>query len=156
MSLLILSFGSNIGDCKANIKKCYSLLEAKFGVPLITSSFYETKPWGKTDQPNFINSAGYCNLEKKPLEILPIILETEQEIGRIRTEKWGPRVIDIDILFIDNEVIKLDELIVPHPFIQERAFVLEPLAEILPNYIHPTLKKDINTLFLELNQPKSA
>lgn len=156
MSTVILSFGSNIGDCRANIKKCYNLLEQKFNSKLIVSSFYITKPWGNTQQPDFINSCGYLETAKSPTEILQIILETELELGRIRTEKWGPRNIDIDILFIDNQSIKSDNLIVPHPFLHERDFVLTPLKEILPNYIHPILKKDINTLFLELNQLKSA
>jgi 2-amino-4-hydroxy-6-hydroxymethyldihydropteridine diphosphokinase len=155
MSLFVLSFGSNIGDCRLNIKKCYRLLEEKLNTSLTVSSFYVTKPWGNINQGDFINSVGFGNTGKSAFEILDIILETERELGRIRNEKWGPRILDIDLLFIDNEIIKNDKLTVPHPYLHERNFVLEPLKEILPNYIHPILKKDINTLFFELNRAKS-
>jgi 2-amino-4-hydroxy-6-hydroxymethyldihydropteridine diphosphokinase len=155
MSLFVLSFGSNIGDCRLNIKKCYRILEEKLNTCLTVSSFYITKPWGNIHQNDFINSAGFGVTVKNATEILEIILETERELGRIRTEKWGPRILDIDLLFVDNEIINNDWITIPHPFLHERNFVLEPLKEILPNYIHPVLKKDINTLFLELNRAKS-
>jgi len=116
-----------------------------------TSSIYQTAPWGKTDQPNFLNIClgGYTQL--KPIALLASIKDIENKLARTPAEKWGPRNIDIDILFYGNEKLKTEELTIPHPLVAERAFVLIPLAEIAHDFIHPVLDKSISRLAEEKN-----
>jgi len=139
---LVVHLGSNYGRRKKNIQTAIEALEQVFG-PSNSSSWYETAAWGKTDQNDFINLALAFELERAwdALEVLREIIIIETSMGRERFEKWGPRIIDIDILYLDDEQVKNKILEIPHPLLHERRFVLEPLAEILPNFRHPLLGK---------------
>ncbi len=152
MSVTYLSIGSNLGRRRENCEKAVSLLSEN-GIKIIKhSSMIETEPWGIKDQPKFINMAVEAETEKKPEELPGIIKKIEAEIGRKENIRWGPRVIDIDILFYDDLIIKTPELEIPHPLIHERYFVLNPLAEIAPEKVHPVLKKTIKNLLLEISR----
>lgn len=105
------------------------------------SSLYETKPWGYSDQPDFINQVLVWNIHTPVHEILNACLEIERSMGRKRTVKWGARIIDLDILYAGSHILKTDTLTLPHPGIPTRRFVLEPLVEIAPDFIHPLLLK---------------
>ncbi|RME63560.1 MAG: 2-amino-4-hydroxy-6-hydroxymethyldihydropteridine diphosphokinase, partial [Nitrospirae bacterium] len=118
------------------------------------SGLYYTKPWGYEDQPEFVNLAVEAETDLSPEELLKRVKTIERALGREDTFRWGPRVVDIDILFYDNLVIETDTLKIPHPYIAERDFVLLPMAEIAPQFVHPTLKKDIKTLLRELNEKR--
>lgn len=110
------------------------------------SSIYETAAWGKTDQPSFLNQALHIETRLTPRQLLNRLLKIEEQIGRKRKEKYGPRIIDIDILFFNEQVYDSPSLKIPHPQIQNRRFVLAPLAEIAPDLVHPVLKKSIAEL----------
>lgn len=150
MAQICLSLGSNIGDRENFIKSAIELLKMKVVVQKI-SSLYETAPWGKTKQPNFLNICLVGETDLEPDELLEFIHETETHVGRTPSFKWGPREIDIDILFYDHQIVKAESLIIPHPHLEERAFVLVPLAEIAPKYKHPVLKKTIDQLAGEID-----
>lgn len=151
MNLIILSLGSNVGNRIDNMNKAIEILSNK-GIRIKQiSSFYETEPWGVKEQAKFLNAVIKAETSLSPQELLLCIKSIESELGRKETFRWGPRMIDIDILFYDNQVINNDELTIPHPLIQDREFVLLPLVEILPDWIHPVLSKDIKTLLNELN-----
>jgi 2-amino-4-hydroxy-6-hydroxymethyldihydropteridine diphosphokinase len=128
-----LSLGANLGDASATIAEALARL-ADGGVrTLARSADYATPPWGKVDQPAFVNVCAEVATELSSLELLRLCLATEKTLGRTRTEKWGPRTIDIDLLAYHNETIDTPELKLPHPFMLERAFVLIPLLEIAPD-----------------------
>lgn len=149
--LVYLSLGSNLGDRAGHLRDAIARLE-KVGRVVAASSFYETEPVEFTDQPWFVNSAVVLETNVSPDDLLKLLLAIEREMGRDRSreQKKGPRIIDLDILLFGNEVIDTPELTVPHPAMHERRFVLEPLAEIAPNAIHPKLKKTIEQLWREL------
>jgi 2-amino-4-hydroxy-6-hydroxymethyldihydropteridine diphosphokinase len=145
---IFLLLGTNLGDRLQNL----ALAQQKIGSfcnIINMSSIYVTEAWGKTDQPAFYNQVLEVVSDLDPHKLLALLLEIEKEIGRVRLEKWGPRVIDIDLLFYNNQVINEDDLIVPHPGIPNRRFTLLPLHEIAPDMIHPLLKKNISTLLNE-------
>ncbi|MBI5195381.1 MAG: 2-amino-4-hydroxy-6-hydroxymethyldihydropteridine diphosphokinase [Nitrospirae bacterium] len=151
MPVTYLSIGSNLGRRQENCERAVSLL-AENGIKILKcSSMIETKPWGIKDQPDFINMAVEAETSLKPEELLKAIKKIENEMGRHKSVRWGPRPIDVDILFYDDLIIKTPELEIPHPLIHERYFVLNPLAEIAPEKVHPVLKKSIKTLWLELS-----
>ncbi|MBS1765687.1 MAG: 2-amino-4-hydroxy-6-hydroxymethyldihydropteridine diphosphokinase [Bacteroidetes bacterium] len=110
------------------------------------SSIYETAAWGNTLQAPFLNQAIIVDTEYSADELLKKILQIESTMGRVRTERWEPRIIDIDILFYGNEIVRTDQLTIPHPEIENRRFVLEPLNEMIPEFIHPILNKTIKQL----------
>jgi 2-amino-4-hydroxy-6-hydroxymethyldihydropteridine diphosphokinase len=144
-----LGLGSNLGDRKDYINKAVSRLVSYPEIVLLkTSSIIETEPYGKTDQPFFLNCVMKIDTTLSAQKLLRLCLKTETNLGRIRNEKWGPRTIDIDILFYGTEIIEENDLIIPHPGIQERKFVLASLAELCPDLVHPVLNKRIK----ELNQ----
>jgi 2-amino-4-hydroxy-6-hydroxymethyldihydropteridine diphosphokinase len=149
MNIVYLSLGSNIGNRLKYLNDALELIEEKIGKIQNISSIYETEPWGKTDQPNFLNMTACIHSMLLPEVVLKSILEIEQLLGRIRIEKWRERIIDIDILFYNDEIINLPELIVPHPNMQDRQFVLVPLNEIAPSFYHPVLQCTINELLLK-------
>lgn len=138
---LFLLLGSNTGNRVANLANSLSGLNAHFGTPVQTSSVYETEAWGKTDQPDFLNQVIQYECFLQPTEVLGLLQSIEKKLGRIRREKWGPRIIDIDLLYAGEQIICLPDLIVPHPGIATRRFVLEPLSEISPDFMHPVLQK---------------
>ena len=144
-----LSLGSNVGDREAQLRHAEARLSAA-GRFVKASSFYETEPVEFTDQPWFLNCAVELETAKTPRELMAIILRIEEEMGRRRVQKKGPRLIDIDILLFDNEVVSFPDLTIPHPAMHERRFVLEPLAEIAPEVLHPVFKKTIRELLAAL------
>lgn len=132
--------GSNLGNRVEMLQKAAQLLQAKLGSITSKSVIYETAPWGIIDQPAFLNQVIVIPTHKRPRALLRYIHETEEVLGRVRHEKWGSRLIDVDLLYYGDIVLKMPELIVPHPFIQERRFTLVPLVEIAPNLVHPFLQ----------------
>jgi 2-amino-4-hydroxy-6-hydroxymethyldihydropteridine diphosphokinase len=143
-----LSFGSNVGNRKRNIEKAVNELSANNIFPVKMSSFYETSPVGPK-QRYFYNCAGMFKTDLTPEKLLDFIKKTEQKLGRTKTFRWGPRVIDIDILFYGKEVVKSKRLSIPHLEIINRLFVLLPMNEISPGFMHPVLKKTIRKILKE-------
>ncbi len=143
------SLGSNIGKRRENLKMAVDFIHSKIGKIARTSHVYETAPWGKTDQDKFLNMVVMANTIYQPRDILEKITEFDREMGRTRTEKWGPRVVDIDIIFYGKRVIRDKGLEIPHPEVENRAFVLVPMMEIAPDLMHPVLGKQIDELYME-------
>lgn len=145
LNLAYLSLGSNMGDRETHLQKAIARLQSQ-GRVVSVSSFYETEPVEFTDQAWFLNCAVALETARTPQQLLWDILTIEQEMGRQRVQKKGPRIIDIDILLFSDEIIDSPDLAVPHPAMENRRFVLEPLAEIAPGARHPVLKKTIREL----------
>lgn len=143
-----MSLGSNLGDRLSHLMHARRRLDVIFGSAIASSKVYETPPWGKTDQPDFYNQIVVYSVPDAfdVHDILKTILKTEHELGRERFEKWGPRVIDIDILYLGQEIHENKFLKIPHPEIANRRFVLIPLNEILPDFTDPVLRKSIREL----------
>lgn len=137
----------------ANLQRAKEQITFEIGLIVKESSIYETEAWGKKDQPSFLNQVVIVKTPSNAPEIMETILQIEQDMGRRRMSKYDPRIIDIDILFYNNDQILTDRLIVPHPEIQNRKFVLIPLNEIAPDYIHPVFNKTIRQLLKECTDP---
>ena len=150
MAIAYISIGSNLGDREENCKQALRLLHANGILIKKQSRMYETEPWGIKDQPKFINMAVEVETDKKPEELLRVLEEIEKEIGRTETVKWGPRVIDLDILFYDDLILKTPDLEIPHPLLHERGFVLKPLSEIAPDKKHPVTGKTVKEMIENL------
>lgn len=145
-----LGLGSNIGDRRRFLIDTATRLRKQLrGVSL--SSIYQTKPWGDDDQPDYLNMCLKGRTSLKPDELLNFLNEVETAAGRTRRRKWGPREIDIDILFYGNKTIKRPGLEIPHRYLAERAFVLIPLAEIAPDFIHPAFQKTVSQFAEEID-----
>jgi 2-amino-4-hydroxy-6-hydroxymethyldihydropteridine diphosphokinase len=144
-SLVYLSLGSNVGDREVHLRNAISRLES-VGEIITVSSFYETEPVEVTDQAWFLNCALALETMRMPEELMASLLQIEQRMGRQRTQKKGPRTIDLDILLFGDTKITSNQLTIPHPAMQDRRFVLEPLAEIAENIQHPVLQKTIRDL----------
>ena len=150
MKTAYLSLGSNLGDRAANLHQAINGLR-DFGSVTAISGLYETEPMEvQREQPWFLNCAVALRTGLEPVQLLSHILTLEQIMGRVRTEPKGPRTIDIDIVFFDDAVIDTRELTIPHPAMQQRRFVLEPLAEIAPLLQHPVLKRRVHDLLAAL------
>jgi 2-amino-4-hydroxy-6-hydroxymethyldihydropteridine diphosphokinase len=149
--IVYLLLGSNLGDRNALIEEAIVAIEHQIGQLITRSSLYETAAWGKEDQPGFLNIALAVETNLGAQEVLVKALAIEKELGRIRFEKWGARLIDIDIIFYGDEVISIaGELEVPHPEMHNRKFVLVPMAEIAANFLHPVLKKELSEILMDL------
>src|SRR5580704_5195833 len=149
MNKAYLLTGGNEGDRFFHMQQARTNIELICGQLLLVSSIYETAPWGKTDQPDFLNQVLLIQTEFSPEELLKGILSIEEKGGRKRTVKNAPRTIDIDILFYNDLILEKPGLTIPHPRIADRRFVLEPLNEISPEFIHPVIGKTIRQLLLE-------
>ncbi|WP_461790153.1 2-amino-4-hydroxy-6-hydroxymethyldihydropteridine diphosphokinase [Pedobacter sp.] len=147
-----LLLGTNLGDRSGNLRKAVELIDYEVGKVFICSSVYETAAWGKTDQPGFLNQALGVKSALTPLTMLEALLHIEQKMGRVRLEKWGERLIDIDLIFYGKDTILNEQhLKLPHPEMHKRRFVLEPLNEIAGDYIHPVFKEKVSSILSNLN-----
>ncbi|RRN77144.1 2-amino-4-hydroxy-6-hydroxymethyldihydropteridine diphosphokinase [Pseudoxanthomonas sp. SGD-10] len=147
MFTVYLGLGSNLGDRKEMLNRAINLIAEEIGPIKQESAIYETAPWGNTEQPAFLNQVVKIVTKLLPLEVLAQIDQIEKQLKRRKQQHWGTRTIDIDILFYENEIVNLDNLIIPHKYIAERNFVLVPLNEIASTLIHPVLKETINSLY---------
>lgn len=143
--LVYLSLGSNVGDRSAQLRDALGRLSA-IGHVVAVSSVYETEPMEFTQQPWFLNCAVLLETDKTPQELMTAILGIEEEMGRRPVQKKGPRSIDIDILLFGDMIMESKDLTIPHPAMHQRRFVLEPLAEIAPEVLHPAFKRTIREL----------
>jgi len=143
--------GSNLGESKNHISDAISEIASDVGLVTAQSSLYQTAAWGKTDQPDFLNQVIEVKTELEPIRLLESVLLIEKKLGRERYEKWGSRIIDIDILFYDNQIVSLANLTIPHPFLHVRRFTLLPLNEINSDFMHPVFKKTISQLLFDLD-----
>ena len=150
MAIVHIGIGSNLGNREENCKKAIGLLLENGITVTRLSSMIETEPWGVTDQHEFVNAAVETHTDLGPEELLVTLKKIESDMGRLPSAKWGPRLLDLDILFYDDLVMKTDDLEIPHPYIKERDFVLKPLAEIAPEKVHPVLKKTVSELLQSL------
>ncbi|MDI1472334.1 2-amino-4-hydroxy-6-hydroxymethyldihydropteridine diphosphokinase [Thermodesulfovibrio sp. 1176] len=150
MNRVYLSIGSNIGNREENLKKAIEELKNYGLVISKISSIYNTSPWGFTEQEDFLNMALEVYTTLEPLELLKCIKKIEKNLGRTDTIKYGPRIIDIDIIFYNDLILKSKELIIPHPLMHERYFVLKPLSEIAPDFVHPEIGLTVQKLLEKL------
>ncbi len=148
MNKAYLLIGGNMGDRLANLQHATACIEQSCGNVLQTSAIYETEAWGFKDQPSFYNQALIIASHLSASALMTELLTIELQLGRIRSTPLGPRTIDLDIIYFNDEIIQTDSLLIPHPRLSERNFVLMPLVEIAPNYMHPVLHKS-NTLLLK-------
>lgn len=142
-STAYLLTGGNLGNRKKNLATAYTLIQEKCGTILQASSIYQTAAWGITNQPTFLNQVIAVQTDLKPKAMMKMLLNIEEQMGRVRSIKFGPRIIDIDILLIDSIILNTQLLKLPHPELINRRFALLPLAEIAPTQIHPVEKKSI-------------
>lgn len=144
--MLYLLLGANLGDRVTTLRRAVDLIGERVGLVVQASGLYETAPWGVTDQPAFLNQVLAVDTGLTPQAVLTQTQAIEEQLGRVRHEKWGARVIDVDILYYDDLVIQSATLTIPHPFLHERRFTLVPLAEIAPEFLHPVLQKTTHDL----------
>jgi len=148
----IIAIGANIGDREKNIIDAINYIIEE-GIDVVkVSSIIETEPYGYLDQPKFLNLVIEVKTDKTPQELLSTLLEIERKLKRERKIRFGPRTIDLDIIFYDDLIVEEENLTIPHKDMQNRYFVLKPLSEIEPDYIHPVLKKSVKELLKELSE----
>jgi len=147
MTKVFLGLGSNLGDRGKNIKEAVrQLQESGIAREMRTSSLYETEPEGIKEQPLFLNAILEMETDLSPRDLLDMLQAIEKRLGRKKVQKWGPRIIDLDILLYGDMVVREEDLEIPHPLLAKRSFVLDPLAEIAPETVHPQLKMTISAL----------
>jgi 2-amino-4-hydroxy-6-hydroxymethyldihydropteridine diphosphokinase len=156
MNRAVLLLGSNTGDLPGNLNLALKLIAAKIGTINTLSHIYKTEPWGLTDQPFYYNQVVEVLTDFDAHRLMDNLLEIETDIGRKRTEKWAPRIIDLDILYFNDEIVNERGLTIPHPHLHERRFTLAPLTEVFPEMIHPVLKKKNSDLLASLNDTLSV
>lgn len=146
MSQIFLCLSTNLGDRAQNLQNAIQALQNQEIQITQASKIYETEPWGLIDQPWFLNQCIEISTSLNPQQLLETINQIEADLGRIRHQKWAERTIDIDILYYQDQIIQTDTLTIPHPEIKNRQFVLQPLAEIAPNFIDPLDKQSVQQL----------
>lgn len=156
MTSVVILLGTNLGNRLLNLKKAELEISQRIGVAFLSSKIYQTKPWGNTEQDDFLNQVLVIQSNKNANELLSTLLSIELEMGRKRMKHWEPRIIDLDILYFGDEIIETKDLKIPHPFIHERRFTLIPLVEILPDLIHPVFKKTNYDLLLQTTDHSSV
>lgn len=149
MNNVYLLIGGNVGDRLCNLQQAVSVIDRTCGRVVRQSAIYETAAWGMNDQQPFLNQALLIETTLTAFQLLERVLEAETQLGRVRKERYGPRVIDIDLLFFNYDMISAPELTIPHPEIQNRRFALTPMAAIAADYLHPVLGKTIQVLLDE-------
>ena len=152
---VFIGLGSNVGDRESNLRKAMELLKEKMKLVKV-SSMYETEPMYLKDQPWFVNCVAKLETDMTPKELLVYLGNIERRLGRQRSVRYGPRSIDLDILFYGNEIVEESDLKIPHPRLHERRFVLVPLVEIEPDRIHPVYRRSASTLLAYLNSNEFA
>lgn len=145
MNIIIL-LGSNLGDRLANLQQAIASI-ASFSTILQQSNIYQTAAWGNTDQADFLNQAIEIQTNQTAENLMHALLAIESQMGRVRLQKWEPRIIDLDIIFYESAIHSTDFIQIPHPEMQNRAFVLKPLLDLIPNFEHPILKQTISQLW---------
>lgn len=150
MHTVYLILGSNLGNRRAMLNTAIFSIGRFVGEVVSKSKVYETTPWGIAEQPNYLNQVLIVKTTLDPQQTLYEVLKIEKELGRVREIKWGSRIIDIDILFYDDLILDKEELKVPHPLLHLRKFVLVPLVEITPNFVHPLFQATVKDLLKKL------
>jgi 2-amino-4-hydroxy-6-hydroxymethyldihydropteridine diphosphokinase len=153
-----IALGSNLGDREQNLRRAIQLLNDTDGITVTTVSRFLENPsvGGPDDAPDFLNAAARLDTTLGSHALLHRLLEIEQALGRVRRQRWEPRLVDLDLLLYNDQIVSSQELVVPHPLMHERSFVLRPLAEIAPDLVHPTLQMTIRGLLDDLEQKKHA
>jgi 2-amino-4-hydroxy-6-hydroxymethyldihydropteridine diphosphokinase len=147
-----IALGSNLGDSLTTLQNALKLLDRISGISVTSvSSWYKTAPVGPP-QPDYLNGCALLEVELNPQELLARLLEIEQQFGRVRRERWGPRTLDLDLILFDDLILQSADLEIPHPRMRERAFVLVPLAEIAPDWLDPVSGKSIDRLLEGLDR----
>lgn len=147
-----LGLGSNLGDRLSSLRRAIFMMSHK-GIRVVeTSDVFETDPFGEIHQPRFLNACVLVETDLEPHPLLVVLKQLETEIGRVPREHWGPREIDVDILLVEERIIQSEDLVVPHPGIAERPFVLVPLAQIVPEWVHPILMTTIAALAMGVSR----
>lgn len=156
MNIAYLLTGSNQQEPAKQLTTAKNKIEECCGRIVSASAVYETEAWGIHEQPSFLNQALKIETALSAPVLLSKLLEVEKEMGRMRMDKYGPRIIDIDILFFNDTVIHTGSLEIPHPFFKDRRFALVPMSEIAPDYLHPELKQTISALLTHCSDPLSV
>lgn len=148
MNKAVILLGSNIGDSQGHLINALQLLADSVGEIVAKSGVYQTQPWGNTDQASFLNLLIILETSLSPEKLMEALLSIENQMGRQRITKWEPRIIDLDIIYFNDWIINSEHLSIPHPLMQERKFVLAPLVQILPDFMHPVLGMDSKSLLM--------